>query len=61
MNNPAVQQMLKKTEMLIAENGRVLLRKSGTEPVVRVMVEYPDKEKCYSFAEALADVIRKTQ
>ena len=61
VNNPAVQQMLKKTEMLIAENGRVLLRKSGTEPVLRVMVEYPDKEKCNSFAEELANVIRKTQ
>lgn len=38
--------------------GRVLLRKSGTEPVVRVMVEAATQERAYQVAERLADVVR---
>ncbi len=48
---------LNEIERKIGGRGRVLLRKSGTEPVVRVMVECEDKEKCREYAEELANKI----
>ncbi len=45
-------------EKLINGNGRVLLRESGTEPVVRVMIESETDELCHAYAEQIADVIR---
>ncbi|MCV7732480.1 phosphoglucosamine mutase, partial [Micrococcus luteus] len=41
------------------ETGRVLLRPSGTEPVVRVMVEAPDEETAGREAQVLADVVQR--
>ena len=37
----------------MAGNGRVLVRPSGTEPLVRVMVEAPNEEECVRFVEEL--------
>jgi phosphoglucosamine mutase len=39
--------------------GRILLRPSGTEPLVRVMVEAPDSEEADAICERLADVVRR--
>ena len=44
-------------EKLIAGNGRTLLRQSGTEPVIRVMVEAETPELCEQYAAMIADVI----
>lgn len=57
--NTAVLQAVKDVEDKIAGNGRVLLRKSGTEPVVRVMVECESEELCKEYAEEIAAVIDK--
>lgn len=57
--NTAVLQAVKNVEDKIAGNGRVLLRKSGTEPVVRVMVECESEELCKEYAEEIAAVIDK--
>ena len=46
------------TEAKLAGNGRILLRKSGTEPLVRVMVEAQTEELCREYAESVAQVIR---
>ena len=44
----------------LAGNGRVLLRKSGTEPLVRVMVEAADERQAHAVAERLAEVVRES-
>ena len=45
-------------EAVLAGQGRILLRPSGTEPIVRVMVEAPTAEQANGVAERLADVVR---
>ncbi len=56
-NDENVQKALKEVEALINKNGRVLIRKSGTEPVVRVMVEAQTKEKCTQYCERIISEI----
>jgi phosphoglucosamine mutase len=47
-----------RAEADLGGDGRVLVRASGTEPLVRVMVEAPTRELADSTAAALADVVR---
>lgn len=56
-SNDAVQHAIKLTEEKLAGKGRVLLRPSGTEPVVRVMVEGEDKKQVKELAQELAAVV----
>ncbi|MFD5224617.1 phosphoglucosamine mutase [Microbacterium sp. NPDC058342] len=53
-----VQEAVKAVEAELGSSGRVLLRKSGTEPLVRVMVEAADAESANAHAESLAAVVR---
>ena len=53
-----VQTALIEAECELNGNGRVVLRPSGTEPVVRVMVEGKTKEKVNQWADAIAHVVR---
>ena len=48
---------LKEVQALIGESGRALLRESGTEPVVRIMIEAETSEKCEKYADMIAKVI----
>ena len=57
MTNDAVLQAVKNVEQKIAGNGRVLLRESGTEPVIRVMIECENEADCRTFAQSIADII----
>ena len=43
----------------LGKDGRVLLRRSGTEPLVRVMVEADTQERASQYAEALAETVRE--
>jgi phosphoglucosamine mutase len=54
---PAVQAALKSAEARLAGKGRILLRPSGTEPVVRVMVEGEDEQQVSSEADQLASAV----
>jgi phosphoglucosamine mutase len=55
---PAVQKAVSSIEGRLAGEGRVVLRASGTEPVIRVMVEGRDEGLTKSLAGELADVVR---
>jgi phosphoglucosamine mutase len=55
----AVNSAVEEAELALAGSGRVLLRASGTEPVLRVMVEGPDRVQVTALAERIADVVRK--
>ncbi len=56
-SNTAVQQAVEEAERQLAGHGRVLLRPSGTEPVVRVMVEAATHDDAEQLARAIADVV----
>jgi phosphoglucosamine mutase len=58
-DDASIQRRLKEVEARIAGRGRVLLRASGTEPLLRVMVEGEDREEVFAAAEELAAVVRK--
>lgn len=58
-DNPKVQEVIKEVESILGNNGRVLVRPSGTEPLVRVMVEAPTEEECESYVNRIAEVVRK--
>ena len=53
LNCPEVQAAVKKAEEELGENGRVLLRKSGTEPLLRVMSEATTPELCEEKVDAI--------
>ncbi len=54
----SVQQAVVKAEGILGDQGRVLLRKSGTEPLIRVMVESTDNVMTQTQAEYIADAVR---
>ena len=57
---PAIQSLVAKTEELLADKGRLLLRYSGTEPLARVMIEGESQAEIQKYGEDLATVIRET-
>ena len=59
MNDEEVKQKIADVEAEIGEDGRVLIRPSGTEPLVRVMIEGKDTEVINELAEDLASLISR--
>ncbi len=57
MADSAVLDKLKEVETLIGGKGRVLLRPSGTEPVIRIMIESEKQELCEQYADMIAKTI----
>ena len=57
LNDPAVKAVVEEVTRDLGENGRILVRKSGTEPVIRVMVEADSVERCRKEVARVVDVI----
>ena len=58
-NDEAVLSKFKEVNDEIEENGRALLRQSGTEPVIRIMIENESLQKCEEYIERIKNVIKK--
>ena len=56
-DDPAVQAAVRAAADRLGDTGRILVRESGTEPLVRVMVEAPEKAQCQELAQNVVDVI----
>ncbi len=54
-----VQAEVSKVTEALGDDGRILLRQSGTEPVVRVMVEAPDHHTCEKYVDQVIEVMKK--
>ena len=57
-NDPDVQAAVQEVADSLGDNGRILVRESGTEPVIRVMVEAGSNEICEKYVDSVIDVIR---
>ena len=58
VNNPKVQEEVQKITAALGDNGRILLRESGTEPVVRVMVEAGTDELCQRYVDQMIQLMK---
>ena len=58
-NDPDVQAAVADVAAKLGDTGRILVRESGTEPVVRVMVEAESQEECNTYVDAVLEVIRR--
>ena len=56
--DPAVQAEVAKVTETLGADGRILLRQSGTEPVVRVMVEAPTTGQCEMLVDQVIEVMK---
>ena len=57
-HNQRIQESVKKIESQLGVTGRVLLRASGTEPLIRVMIEAENGNDAQQFAESLASLVK---
>ncbi|PNV60135.1 phosphoglucosamine mutase [Clostridium sp. chh4-2] len=57
-SDPVVLAEVDKVSEILGDNGRILLRQSGTEPVVRVMVEASSQELCETYVDQVIDVMK---
>jgi phosphoglucosamine mutase len=58
-NDSGIQSEVKAIEQKLGSNGRVLLRPSGTEPLIRVMIEGQDATMVTNYAHQLADKVKQ--
>ena len=58
-NDPDVQAAVEAVAQELGDTGRILVRESGTEPVIRVMVEAETEEACQRYVDRVIDVIRQ--
>ena len=56
--DPDVQAKVTEVAEKLGDTGRILVRESGTEPVLRVMVEAPEQETCQKYVDEVVEVIR---
>ncbi|HJV47081.1 MAG TPA: phosphoglucosamine mutase [Bacillota bacterium] len=56
--NEKITEAIQEVEALLGDSGRVLVRPSGTEPIVRVMAEGPDEEELQQFVDKIVEVVK---
>ena len=61
MDEPEVQQVIAQVEKEMAGEGRILVRPSGTEPLLRVMAEAPSDKLVARYVNQIADVIAEVR
>lgn len=54
---PALQERMERIQKELGENGRILVRYSGTEPLLRIMLEGPDPDRIEAYAAELAETV----
>ncbi|MGB8954014.1 MAG: phosphoglucosamine mutase [Tumebacillaceae bacterium] len=59
--NEAIQAAIRNVEELLGVDGRVLVRPSGTEPLIRVMAEGPEEDTLRQYVNDIAEVVRREQ
>lgn len=57
--NAQIEAAIAEVEQLLGDNGRVLVRPSGTESLIRVMAEGPDKDELDRYVAQVADVVKR--
>ena len=57
--DPDVQKAVADVAAKLGDTGRILVRESGTEPVIRVMVEAESKDVCEEYVDSVVEVIRR--
>ena len=57
MGDSDIKDAVGRIESELTRGGRILLRKSGTEPVIRIMAECPTEEECIKYISELKDLM----
>jgi len=57
---PQIQEAIKNAEKRLSGKGRILVRSSGTEPKIRVMVEGKDEKLVLKIAKGVSQVVKET-
>jgi phosphoglucosamine mutase len=56
---PLIQRLIKECEKELGEQGRIVVRYSGTEPLLRVMIEGENEEKITRMADSMVETAKK--
>ncbi|MFC0302082.1 phosphoglucosamine mutase [Virgibacillus soli] len=59
LHNEEISNVVKEVEDVLGDQGRVLVRPSGTEPLIRVMVEAQTEEACEKYADQIGELVEK--
>lgn len=61
LNNIELKSLIENIEDDLGEKGRLIIRKSGTEPLIRIMVKHEQDEVCIQYVERIIECIEKVK